>query len=309
MSKKIKYKGNTIEDAINKACKALNLSSDELEIEIISTGSAGIFGLCKKQAVISVTRKISEKTEEDFTAPKEVEQRIGSEYSAPGATIKEVEKKTPRPKTEQVEKIDKTAPEPEKKSSAAREEKKASPPHNNGKKIPQPRQPLVEPSTEILNEIKMVLSKLLELMNFSSEIEITSEPGKVNVEINRDFSEYAGTGDVQLIDGLQYILRKIIGKKFPEKIIIFLDCAGFRARRKIELEETARQLAEEVKTGGKNRIISSINPAERRIVHMALQGDKAVRSRSIGDGLFKKILIYPTPSRNSRKTPKGKRKN
>ena len=38
--------------------------------------------------------------------------------------------------------------------------------------------------------------------------------------------------------------------------------------------------------------IPALNPSERRVVHMLLQDDKEVRSRSVGEGLFKKVLIY-----------------
>jgi spoIIIJ-associated protein len=61
----------------------------------------------------------------------------------------------------------------------------------------------------------------------------------------------------------------------------------------------AKDLAELVKADGKTQAIPPLNPSERRVVHVALQDDKDIRSRSVGDGLFKKILIY--------KPGKGKR--
>jgi len=58
------------------------------------------------------------------------------------------------------------------------------------------------------------------------------------------------------------------------------------------LQDQARELAALVKVDGKTQVIPSLNAAERRVVHMALQDDKEIRSRSVGDGLFKKVLIY-----------------
>jgi spoIIIJ-associated protein len=54
----------------------------------------------------------------------------------------------------------------------------------------------------------------------------------------------------------------------------------------------ALRLAEEVKESGRTKSIPALNPAERRIVHMKLQDDPTIRSRSVGEGQFKKILIY-----------------
>jgi spoIIIJ-associated protein len=48
----------TVEDAIAVACRKLNLPSDKLEIEILSRGSSGIFGIVGvKKAKIRVTPK------------------------------------------------------------------------------------------------------------------------------------------------------------------------------------------------------------------------------------------------------------
>lgn len=39
------FEGKTTENAIEEACRTLNLSRDEMEVEVIEPGSAGIFGL------------------------------------------------------------------------------------------------------------------------------------------------------------------------------------------------------------------------------------------------------------------------
>ena len=103
------------------------------------------------------------------------------------------------------------------------------------------------------------------------------------------------------------MLRKIIGKKYSEKAIISLDAGDFRAVRTEELRQLGLELAAEVKKSGKTGSIPSLNPSERRVVHLALQDDKDVRSRSVGEGLFKKVLIY-RPGSKGRKGPARKRK-
>ncbi|MBU3936593.1 MAG: single-stranded DNA-binding protein, partial [Proteobacteria bacterium] len=110
----------------------------------------------------------------------------------------------------------------------------------------------------------------------------------------------------QTLDGLQYVMRKIITRKFPQKVLFSLDAAGFRENRMGELQERAVRLAKEVKETGKTRTIPAINPAERRMVHMALQDDTEIRSRSVGEGLFKKVLIY-LPGKGRRRSPRKKK--
>lgn len=53
------FEGKTTEEAVENACRELNLSRDEINIEIIEPGSAGIFGLVgSKKAKISVSPAI-----------------------------------------------------------------------------------------------------------------------------------------------------------------------------------------------------------------------------------------------------------
>ena len=57
MGKGKDFYGKDIAGVIEQACKELGASREELAIEVIETGSAGIFGLCKKKAHIRVQRK------------------------------------------------------------------------------------------------------------------------------------------------------------------------------------------------------------------------------------------------------------
>jgi spoIIIJ-associated protein len=50
------FEGKTTEEAIENACRQLNLSKDEMDIEIIEPGSTGIFGLVGgRKAMVKVT--------------------------------------------------------------------------------------------------------------------------------------------------------------------------------------------------------------------------------------------------------------
>ncbi|HHB75913.1 MAG TPA: RNA-binding protein, partial [Desulfobulbus sp.] len=108
------------------------------------------------------------------------------------------------------------------------------------------------------------------------------------------------------LDSMQYLLRKMTSSRLPDRMMLSLDAGDFRQRRAEELKTRALQLAEEVKETGKTQAIPALNPAERREVHMILQEDKAIRSRSVGDGLFKKILIYK-PGKGNKSSSRKRR--
>ena len=60
----IQFSAKTKSEAITKACIELGVSSDQLEIQVVSEGSSGFFGIGSKPAVIKV-RKIESVSEEE----------------------------------------------------------------------------------------------------------------------------------------------------------------------------------------------------------------------------------------------------
>ena len=276
MSAKMEYKGTDVEEAIGNACAALNVPREELDIRIISTGSTGIFGLGRKKAAVQVALK----------------KEGGHEQRRPA---QEKKASTPRARPER--------PASDRKPSAprARAEQSADSDEPAEEVVGDPVTP------EEMEAIRTDIAKILELMGCPSEISIEQDQNKkVHAKITGEFVDILVGPEGQTLDGLQYVLRKIITRKFPQKVLFSLDAAGFRENRMGELQERAVRLAQEVKETGKTRTIPAINPAERRMVHMALQDDTDIRSRSVGEGLFKKVLIY-LPGKGRRRSPRKKK--
>jgi len=276
MSAKMEYKGTDVEEAIDNACAALNVSREELDIRIVSTGSTGIFGLGRKKAAVQVSLK----------------KEGGQEQKRPA---------------------------PEKKASAAKARPERPVPPNRKANAPkaraeqpgeseEPEEAMGDPVTpEEMEAIRVDIAKIVELMGCPSAISVEQDQNnKVHAKISGEFVDILVGSEGQTLDGLQYLLRKIITRKFPQKVLFALDAGGFRENRMAELQERALRLAQEVKETGKTRTIPAINPAERRMVHMALQDDTEIRSRSVGEGLFKKVLIY-LPGKGRRRSPRKKK--
>jgi spoIIIJ-associated protein len=55
----------------------------------------------------------------------------------------------------------------------------------------------------------------------------------------------------------------------------------------------AEKAAERVRTSHVPFSFDPMSPNERRIVHLALAGDDTVRTESLGDGIDRKVTIYP----------------
>jgi spoIIIJ-associated protein len=76
------FEGKTTEEAIENASRELNLSVEELQIDIIEPGSAGIFGLVgSKKAKIKVTVKKQLITEVNAGVSTQVSKEVSAEAS------------------------------------------------------------------------------------------------------------------------------------------------------------------------------------------------------------------------------------
>jgi spoIIIJ-associated protein len=279
LRKKMEFEGKDIAEAISKACKALNIPQEDLDIEVLTTGTSGIFGLCKQKARLRVALK------KDYGGNAE-------------------EKSPPRPvkakKERNIEKKQKTSAR-EKKETA-----KSKPAEELHGPVKETKKDFVV-GGELLADLKSGLEQILGLLNYPSEVSVTSHKENVTAQIQGEYTNEIVDQNGRVLDSLQYLLRKIIGKKYSEKAIISIDAGNFRATRTEELKQLGLELAVEVKQNGKTKSIPSLNPSERRVVHLALQDDKEVRSRSVGEGLFKKVLIYRPGSKGS-KGPARRRK-
>jgi spoIIIJ-associated protein len=272
----MEFQGKDIADAINKACKALNVSQEDLDIEVLTTGTTGIFGLMKQKARLRVSLK------KEFRDKPSKKNKQG----------KRPAKREERPAEARTE-------EPRKPESLDQETVPVR--ENETVRVSAPV------SEELLAQAKKDLGHMLELMGCPSEVNVASEQNTVNLEIKGDYVQEITDQNGKILDSLQYVLRKMISQKYPEKATISIDAGNFREKRIEELKELGLKLAEEAKKTGKTRSITSLNPSERRVVHVALQDDKEIRSRSVGDGLFKKVLIYKPGSKNKKSSARKRR--
>ncbi len=290
MSPKTKdFYGKDVASAIKEACDTLNVAQENLDIEVIETGSTGIFGLIRKKAHIRVTVQ----SDKDAAEPK-------AKKKARPAKPKPQKKTEPR---EHKAVTTPVVPDNTEEINEAEDEDNGE----NGEQV-QSREP-VEISSESLEVIRAELEKILELMACPSTVEAEIIEGSVQLKVSGEFEDDLTGEDGRTLDSLQYLLRKIVSRKISERVRLAIDVGDYRERRNQELREKAVDCAALVKQNGKTQVIASLNPSERRIVHVVLQGDTDIRSRSVGDGLFKKVLIYKPGKGKAGGRKKGRPQN
>jgi spoIIIJ-associated protein len=102
----------------------------------------------------------------------------------------------------------------------------------------------------------------------------------------------------QTLEALQYLIERIAGERqSSEGAHIIVDIENYRERRRRSLEDMALRLGEKAKRQRKTVTVDALGPADRRIIHAALQDDPWLTTRSLGQGSYRRLLIIPEGDR------------
>jgi spoIIIJ-associated protein len=204
----VEFEGKGTEEAIENACAHFQVPPEQLEIEIVSVGSSGLFGLGGRKAKI----------------------RAALREEAPGA---------------------------------------------------------------LLSEAQEILELLLQKMDEPGKVSGRQEEDRIILNIETEDAGLLIGKQGQTLEALQYLLTKILAKKSRRKVRVTIDVESYRARHTDALVQLALKNGDKVKRSGKPVTLNPMNPHDRRIVHLTLQADKELKTMSRGEGLYKKVIIYP----------------
>jgi spoIIIJ-associated protein len=157
----------------------------------------------------------------------------------------------------------------------------------------EPRADTAGENEEIVESARKTTRDILALLDMKVEIEAREEAERILLNIKGDGSGILIGRKGQTLDALEYLINKIVHRGAEDKKRIALDTENYRSRREDSLRQLAQRLAEKAKKQGRPVTISPMNAHDRRIVHLALQEDKTLRTRSTGTGPYRRLIITP----------------
>lgn len=153
----------------------------------------------------------------------------------------------------------------------------------------------VPPSPEALERGRVVLAEIVRLCGVGAAVQasgarlvIDGDPGGVLI----------GRRGATL-DALEYVVNRAVGHGDERAGHVEVDANDYRARRRAALEALARRMAERARDKGRPVALDPLSPRERRVVHLALQGDPTLTTRSAGSGFYRRLVIVPTARRRA----------
>ena len=250
-----------VEQAVKLACDKLEIPPEKLKYDVISYGSTGIFGFVK-------TKKAKIRvllTEKKTKTQKTDETRTGQGGQATPAEIITRIKDVIEPTFNGVE--PQAVPENEKHIVAG----------------------------------EQVLQRIVDNISSGAVVTVEKSTERVLYKVKGGNSGILIGKHGQTIDAMQALVEKIVNKKTTARLRVQVDIDGYLESRKKHLIRQAESLASKCKHIRRPVTVGRMNAHDRRIVHLALKDDTSVRTRSIGDGFLRKLIIYPNNTSTRRR--------
>jgi spoIIIJ-associated protein len=97
----------------------------------------------------------------------------------------------------------------------------------------------------------------------------------------------------ELLLALEHVTMEMLRMPSEDHSRISFDANDYRRLRLEELRLSATTAAEKVKRTGVPFRFNPMNSRERRVIHLSLRGETAVRSESLGSGPMRQVIVYP----------------
>lgn len=269
MTNYLEFEGKNIDQALEIASKKLSTPIQDIQYDIVSHGSSGIFGLVgvKKAKIRVLTKKSSKDTQIIDDPIAQARDLVKDAFK-----LEEQKKKTPPPPMpEQVDDVS------ENQDSTDNENLRAA----------------AETGEQALRKIA----------------DFITEDTKITVEMHRDrvvFKVEGGNSGLligkrgQTLEAIQYLVEKIINKHNGQRVRVLVDVEGYLETRKNNLIKMASRMAEKAAKINKPVTIGQMNAYDRRIVHLHLKDNQGVRTQSVGEGYYRKLVIFPKKRKRGR---------
>ncbi|MEM7481168.1 MAG: R3H domain-containing nucleic acid-binding protein [Acidobacteriota bacterium] len=137
------------------------------------------------------------------------------------------------------------------------------------------------------------LIPLLQVAGLDIEAAIFQGEERLEIDFSGRDQDLLTAEKGELLQAVEHLMPRLIRGVAGETTAVRVDSDGFHAAREEELRQLALRLAREVKASGTPHSTGPLEPSDRRIVHIAVEHDQEIVSRSDGRGFRKKVTLRP----------------
>ena len=147
---------------------------------------------------------------------------------------------------------------------------------------------------EILEGKKSVeefLKDFISKLNKDLDYKINQEENSINVDIDGKDAGFLIGYRGEVLNSLQVILSNIANKKIDGKVKVLLNVGGYREKREKDLQNLASKIASTVIKNNRKITLEPMTAFERKVIHTKLQENNRVKTYSIGEEPYRKVVV------------------
>lgn len=142
------------------------------------------------------------------------------------------------------------------------------------------------------NNIEIFIEGLFEKLQIKdTQKEIEIENNGVNVKINGEDTSFLIGYRGETLNAFQTVISSVANSNLEERCKVLIDIQGYRKKREKTLEELAEKVAKTVVKNKKSITLEPMSAYERKVIHSKIQGNNRVKTYSVGEEPYRKVVI------------------
>lgn len=146
--------------------------------------------------------------------------------------------------------------------------------------------------TEAIKNIRKFLDEFIsKLPNDNLTYNIEEEKDVIKINIDGSNTGYLIGYRGEVLNSIQTVITNVASKSSKERVKVSLNIGGFREKREKDLQTLATKIAGTVIKTRKEIILEPMSAYERKIIHTKLQENDKVKTYSIGEEPYRKVVV------------------
>ena len=129
------------------------------------------------------------------------------------------------------------------------------------------------------------------MLVFDAEVNVKETEGAYEIGINSQEPGMLIGKNGETMRAIEQILRLLVNKKMEQSINLSLDIAGYKNKRRQEIEDMAISAADSAVRVERVQLLIPMNAYERRIVHLILSKRDDIETESVGSEPDRRVMI------------------
>jgi spoIIIJ-associated protein len=296
--------GRTVEEAKSSALEQLGVDESDAEFEVVAEPKIGLFGRLKEEARVRARiqprypRSKGERRDRRRGRTNKEQAQAPSSSATPASAVTEEADDAGTTPARRRSRTDDNQSRASSQPAARRRRKTGGTGATMDKDEQQASFSDVKtiPTEELASSAEAFLRGLLKELGATATVTSSQAEDVIEVLVTGDdLGTLIGPKGATLL-ALQELTRIILQRHVPpSECRVTVDINGYRKRRQEALARFAQEVAAEVVASNKKRALEPMAPADRKVVHDAVNDIGGVTTVSEGEEPYRRVVLVPTP--------------